>query len=414
MPNIERSTVETPHRSEDRARFLARLREALETRSFSRLVLAKAVGAGDDRSRVAVREIALGGQRALCFVHSHPTRDITRNLSLDDGVAEIDALIGAAFAHAHLQAGALEAELRVSRKGHATLSVRKGPDESRPAAPGDRAAGHDHAKRRWVDIGRPWLGDLGVTDAAVRLVPSMARKWKQINKFVEIFDGAFAASMLQGRSRVEVVDYGSGKGYLTFALHDHLRHALGLEAQVTGVERRADLVEFCNRAAARSGAAGLRFVEGDVGSAAPAAIDVMIALHACDTATDHALHAGVRAGAAMILCSPCCHKELRPQLRSPAPLAPMLQHGIHLGQQAEMVTDTLRALRLEAEGYATQVFEFVALEHTSKNKMILASKRPPRATQRAAALAHIAEIKSFYGIRTQCLEALLEADAATA
>ena len=137
----------------------------------------------------------------------------------------------------------------------------------------------------------------------------------------------------------------------------------------------------------------------------------MIALHACDTATDHALHAGIRAGAAIIMCSPCCHKELRPQLVAPALLQPMLQHGIHLGQQAEMVTDSLRALLLEAEGYTTQVFEFVALEHTSKNKMILAVRREA-GTDRGAARSQIDAIKAFYGVREHCLETLLATDAA--
>ena len=109
----------------------------------------------------------------------------------------------------------------------------------------------------------------------------------------------------------------------------------------------------------------------------------MIALHACDTATDDAIHQGIRAGAAIIMCAPCCHKQLRPQLLSPHPLRPILQHGIHLGQQAEMVTDGLRAMLLEACGYETQVFEFISLEHTSKNKMILAVKRRHAAVARA-------------------------------
>ncbi len=179
------------------------------------------------------------------------------------------------------------------------------------------------------------------------------------------------------------MDFGAGKGYLTFALHDHLRHTLGLAADVTGVELRDDMVRLCSDAAQRLGLAGLAFEQGDVQSRAPEAIDVMIALHACDTATDHAIHAGIRAGAAVIVCSPCCHKEIRPQMKAPALLRPMLQHGIHLGQEAEMVTDSLRALLLESQGYATQVFEFVALEHTSKNKMILATLRAmPRCGRR--------------------------------
>ena len=396
-----------PDPSEDRATFLARLRAALAERSFVRLVLAKPVGAGDGRLRTTVREIELGGRRMLSFVHSEPTRDLTENRALEDGLAAIDAALGARYAHAHLFAQDGEAELRIGRRS-ARLIERSA---SATSAPAPASVAHDRAKKRWVDIGRPWLAELGVTDAEGRLIPAMARKWKQINKFVEIFDHAFAASPLRDRSQLSVVDFGSGKGYLTFALYDHLRHARGLDASVTGVEMRADLVALCNAIAERTGATGLRFVQGDVHSAAPPRIDAMIALHACDTATDHALHAGVRAGAAIVLCSPCCHKELRPQMQAPGLLRPMLQHGIHLGQQAEMVTDTLRALRLEAEGYATQVFEFVALEHTSKNKMILATKRAERAGSqadaRAAALAQIEAIKSFYGIRSQFFSTLL-------
>ena len=113
----------------------------------------------------------------------------------------------------------------------------------------------------------------------------------------------------------------------------------------------ADMVALCNAAAQRLGARGLRFEQGDVRSVAPPAIDVMIALHACDIATDYAIHTGMRSGASIIMCSPCCHKQMRPQMQSPHPLLPMLQHGMHLGQQAEMVTDGLRALLLEACGY---------------------------------------------------------------
>ena len=158
-----------------------------------------------------------------------------------------------------------------------------------------------------------------------------------------------------------------------------------------------------------------------MGTHALEAIDVMIALHACDTATDHALHRGIRAGAAVIMTSPCCHKELRPQLHAPAVLQPMLQHGIHLGQQAEMLTDGLRALLLEAEGYETQVFEFVSLEHTQKNKMILAVKRREPASHAAAAARRrqrigeqIAALMAHYAIREQRLERLLRSDAEAA
>ena len=203
-----------------------------------------------------------------------------------------------------------------------------------------------------------------------------------------------------------MADFGSGKGYLTFAVHDFLTTVLKRSADVLGVELRADMVSFCNAASAKLQLNGLRFEEGDVSRSVPEKLDVMIALHACDTATDHAIHVGVRTGASVILCSPCCHKQLRPQLMSPHPLQPLLQHGVHLGQQAEMLTDGLRAMLLDACGYETQVFEFVALEHTQKNKMILAVKRPV-ASDNALGLAQVRELKNFYGIRDQCLETLL-------
>ena len=255
-----------------------------------------------------------------------------------------------------------------------------------------------------------------MTTARHELVPAMARKWKQINKFVEVMAHALDSAGLGAQAPLNVVDFGAGKGYLTFALHDWLRRqAQGAPRalDVVGVELRPELVRLCNEAAARCGLAGLRFEAGDVSSFVPARLDVMIALHACDTATDHAIHTGIRAGAAIVMCSPCCHKQVRPQMQTPDLLKPMLQHGIHLGQEAEMVTDGLRALLLEAHGYDAQVFEFVALEHTSKNKMILAVRRRERADapqalrRRAQALAQIAEIKRFYGIREQCLETLL-------
>jgi SAM-dependent methyltransferase len=304
-------------------------------------------------------------------------------------------------------------QLRFSKKGKSTLLRGKAvasasSDEPAAAAP----APHDRAKHHMVDLSRPFLAALGVADARGHLVPAMARKWRQINKFVEVFSHAFAASPLaQQHTPVRVLDFGSGKGYLTFAVHDHLRGPLGREAQVTGVELREDMVRLGNETAATLGLGGLHFALGDVRQHAGGDTDVMIALHACDTATDHAIHHGIRANAAIIMCSPCCHKQLRPQMQSPPLLRPMLQHGIHLGQQAEMVTDSLRALLLDAMGYDTQVFEFVALEHTSKNKMILAVKRAG-ATGFASAerMRQVQEIKAFYGVREHCLEALLRAD----
>jgi hypothetical protein len=400
--------------ADDRDRLLFLVAASLDRGDFGKLVLAKPRGDALDGLRVSVRTIALRGTTCLSFVHSHATRDVTKNVGVDDGVALLRGMLEGGFDHAHLFTASEEVHWLASRKGRQTL--RRVPLAASAAASAEPAepAPHDRAKHRFVAIDRPFLAALGVTDARGALVPAMARKWKQINKFVEVVDHAIARTSLAERGALKVVDFGAGKGYLTFALHDHLHHTLGLPAQVVGVELRADMVALCNAAVQRLALAGLVFEQGDVQSRAPEAIDLMIALHACDTATDHAIHAGIRAGAAVIVCSPCCHKEVRPQMAAPALLRPMLQHGIHLGQQAEMVTDSLRALLLEAQGYATQVFEFVALEHTSKNKMILATKRAqPEPPELAAAVREeIAAIKNFYGIREQQLERLLAEDAA--
>jgi SAM-dependent methyltransferase len=388
-------------------RFLAAIEEALHQGRFQRLLLAGHRGPEPDLKRVTVRAITLRGTPHLSFVYSHERRDETHNLPQAEGLQRLRELLGRDFANAHLDTPQQELQLAYSRKGRASLRV--GRREAADAAPATDTA-HNREKQRLLSLDRPFLAALGVADAQQRLVPAMARKWKQINKFLEVIDAALAASPLAGRQQVEVLDFGAGKGYLTFALHDHLRHALGRDAQVSGVELRSDMVELCNGIVARLGLQGLRFEQGDVGSYAPRKVDVMIALHACDTATDHAIHMGIRGGASIICCAPCCHKQLRPQLLQPHPLRPILRHGVHLGQEAEMLTDGLRALLLDACGYDTQVFEFVSLEHTAKNKMLLAVKRAqPAATDKL--LAQVQEVKDFYGIREQCLETLLKADA---
>jgi len=400
-----------------RERFMLLVQTALADGSFVKLLLSKYTGAEVTLQRLTVREVHLRGERQLSFLWRHQTKDVTKNHPLAEGLAQVGTLLGREFQNAHLQTRSQEIQLAFSRKGKPSLRVGVLAAEGQPA----ETASHDKAKQRPLSLDAPFWTDLGVTHLVKgerQLVPALSRKWKQINKFIEVMSAALKSSPLAGSSDVQVVDFGSGKGYLTFAMHDWLV-GQGKQSRVTGVELREDMVSLCNAAAARHGLAGLHFEQGDVRSYTPARLDVMIALHACDTATDHAIHLGLRAGAAIIMCSPCCHKQIRPQMQTPPLLRPMLQHGIHLGQEAEMVTDSLRALLLESQGYETQVFEFVALEHTSKNKMILAVKKSGAALAAAEkrkpeVLAQIAEIKRFYGLREQCLETLIQGDAASA
>ena len=392
-------------------RFISLLQHSLSQHSFVKLVLAKPQGAETDLHKVVARRFTLRGDDSLSFVYSHTTRDITKNLPLAAAVALVREQLGSTFRNAHLLTRTEETQFTLSKKGKAFISVAQ-VAQAVDAAPDS----HNREKHRAVDITRPFLVEMGVTTPQHTLVPAMARKWKQINRFVEVFAGALAASPLADAKQVNVVDFGSGKGYLTFAVHDWLQQVKRVTTQVTGVELRPDMVQLGNDAIQRLGLQGLQMTVGDVRDWTPGqaeAMNVMIALHACDTATDHAIHLGLRAGADIIMCSPCCHKQIRPQLMTPHAMRPLLQHGVHVEQQAEMLTDSLRALLLEAQGYDTQVFEFIALEHTRKNKMILAVKRktpmPPD-----AALTQIRELKAFFGIREQCLESLLRQDSAAA
>jgi len=383
--------------------FFSLLEDCLTGNTFVKLVLGKYHGQEAGLDRVFVRRLTLKGRECLSFLYRYQTKDITKNLPIPAGIAAIRELCATAFNNAHLQTVIEDIQLSVSKKGRCILQ--RGKAAGRSVSPQE----HDREKERFLDLATPFLRELGVTNAQHQLIPSMSRKWKQINKFIEVLDHAIAASKLKEKTSVRVVDFGSGKGYLTFAMEGYLRTSLGLTPQVTGVELREDLVSLCGKAAKRLKLDGLSFVQGDIRSYTPEGIDIMIALHACDMATDYAIHLGIRSGAAIVMCAPCCHKQIRPQMQSPALLKPMLKHGIHLGQEAEMVTDSLRALLLEASGYETQIFEFVSLEHTSKNKMILGVKGDAPVKQ-AEILAQIRGIKDFYGIREHCLETLLMAD----
>jgi len=365
-----------------------------------KLVLSKYHGS-EPLKQLQVRPVMLKQQWQLSFTYKYQTNDVTRNFSADAALGEITTLLGQSFSAANLFTAETEVQLTISKKGKVLYQQKR---LSQPLHTAQTE--HNRDKQRYLTLQRPFLCELGVTDAQQQLIPAMSRKWKQINKFIEIFSGAVQDTGLSAKKQLHIADFGSGKAYLTFAVHDYLTNTLSLDAKVTGVELRQNLVDLCNGTAAKLGLSGIQFEQGDVKHFKARGINVMIALHACDTATDYAIHMGIATGAEIIMCSPCCHKQIRPQIQLPQVLAPMLVHGIHLGQEAEMVTDSLRALLLEAHGYDTKVFEFISLEHTSKNKMILATKRKqPR--DNAKILQQIAAIKQFYGITEHCLESLL-------
>ncbi len=376
--------------------------------------------------RIEARPLLLKNHPHLSVVSRFATQEMTKNFPQDQGWPELLQLLAD---HAHTafletSAGSFQWQRHsnqrtsLSRQGKPKPSPNTTPTGAKPSDALILSTGHQRHKKRFVAQDAPFLHRLGITDERQQIIPSMSRKWKQINKFIEIFDSAWSSTadhhLLLNTTPsdhthrpLHIVDFGSGKGYLTFAIHDFIHRQSGTAPVVTGVELREELVAFCSQAA--RDLPGLHFFQGDVQSFQPEQVDVMIALHACDIATDFALHTGIRLGASVIMTAPCCHKEIRPQLKPPAPLSAMLSFGVHLGQEAEMLTDSLRALWLEAAGYETRILEFVSLEHTSKNKMILGIKKPANAHKQHQAREQIQALKTFYGVEKHTLERLLNA-----
>ena len=394
-----------PSQSADpRADFLAHLRAALAAGTFQRLVL------GKPRPRQTLLKLTAeivttgAGPRLQLHFH-HRQRDLTKPADAAAVVAAFEEHLGPALGSAHLYTATAGWQLELNKngeprltRGHATPAMTPRPHDrpkTRPLAPTDA----------------PWLQALGLAgdDGCIRT--EATAKFRQVNRYVELLLPLCHEAGLATSSPVPLraFDLGSGKGYLTFAAWHALARTLGRQVHFTGVEARPELVA----AARAAGCEGLDFVASQIVDHPVAAADVFIALHACDTATDEALFRGLRAGAALIVAAPCCHKEVRPQLRPPPELAALGRHGIYADRLAEMVTDTLRALLLEAHGYRVKVFEFVETEHTPKNTMLAAVRRPvPDAPADARARAEFTALKVRFGIEHQHLETLLAAPAA--
>ena len=264
---------------------------------------------------------------------------------------------------------------------------------------------HDKAKPKNF-TSEQFLVELGVLDNKGRVVKDKGDKFKQINKFVEIVGTHIAKTDLKTRDKIRIHDMGAGKGYLTFALYDHLANKSGLPVETTGVELRPELVALCNDIAKKLDFDGLQFGEGFISNYELVETDVLIALHACDTATDDAIFKGIKSGAELIICSPCCHKQVRKSMKVQDRHADILGHGILLERQAEIITDTLRALLMEAHGYKTKIFEFVSTEHSGKNLMIVGQRRKTF-TQEEEGMEAYHKLKAEFGVEQHYLENLL-------
>jgi len=328
-------------------------------------------GAGPSRVTVAPVELRDGLRYRLTSKLADRTTD--ENLPPAAARDAVAALLASRFRQALLQTEEADWQVLGDRV------LRRPP--TRPQA--DRA--HDRKKRSLLEEGVPvpFLVELGVMTPDGQVKKARTAKFRQVNRFLELVDDVVPALAPDGPLRV--VDFGCGKSYLTFALHHLLTELRGFEVEIVGLDLKDDVVATCSALAEHSGVSGLRFERGDIASFdAGRKVDLVVSLHACDTATDEALAQAVRWQADAILAVPCCHKEAYRQLRSDL-LAPLLRHGLSKERFATVITDSLRAQLLELAGYRTQLVEFVELEHTPKNVLIRAVRgRPAGAGARRA------------------------------
>ncbi len=342
------------------------------------------------------RPVEIREEAVLQVTHRFADREEAKNYPPGEGLVYLKEQLATVYYNGDLFTLNEQLSVMQSRKGNARL-------RGEPARHEEISVAHNREKYRDIPTDRPYLHALGITTPAGKVTANGRRKYKQINKFVEIVDGLVRQHPLSAGAHI--VDMGSGSGYLTFALYDHLRHTLELDIRVTGVELRPQLVEKCRAIASQNHFDRLHFEEGYIDSYHPDRLDMLIALHACDTATDDALYQGILAGAEIMIAAPCCQKQVRRDMVVPDDLRPLLDSGILLERQAAMLTDGLRALYLQEQGYATTIFEFIPLEHTAKNVMITAIKQPKG--YGAGAREEARAVKERFGVSRHRLEELI-------
>lgn len=342
--------------------------QSVVDRTFIKLSLSNKRNSNSDLNNIYVKPVLIKEQLMLSFIYRHKTKDITRNFELSQATEEIGKLIETDFMQGLLATTLFDFQLLISKKGNVTIMKKPSASKYLPDLQ------HDKIKQRIIgESANKYLYALGIMNKEGRIRTEMQDKFRQINKYIEIVDGIIKDIALP--ENLKVADMGAGKGYLTFAMYDYLTNRLNKKVELVGIELRNELIEQCNTIAREAGFEGLQFKQGSIEKADLPEVDILIALHACDTATDEAIYKGIKAGAKVIVCSPCCHKQVRRSLETTGVLSEITQYGILAERQAEILTDTIRALVLEAYGYRSNIAEFVATEHTPKNLIISAVKK---------------------------------------
>lgn len=380
--------------------FVQKIALSVKQKEFIKMTLGNKKDKAATLKNVIIKPVLIKNAEKLHFIYRHNTQDVFKNYSAAEALPILEQLLQHDFYNADAFTLTGDFQFSINTKCIAKLVTR-------PASLSEKenTLTHNRQKKRMVDTSALYLHPLGITTEEGVIKKDMQDKYKQINHYIEIINGVIKGIDF-GKS-INVADMGSGKGYLTFALYDYITNVKQINASIWGIEMREDLVNLCNKIAVESNFKKLQFVKGSIQNAVLPQIDMLIALHACDTATDDAIKRGIASKAKVIICAPCCHKQIRKQMAPDNALKNITKHGILLERQAEMVTDVIRALLLEAHGYKTKVFDFISTEHTPKNVMIAAVKTTASAVVAQESLAKVDELKKLFNIKTHYLETLL-------
>ncbi|UKT62846.1 class I SAM-dependent methyltransferase [Pedobacter mucosus] len=387
------------------------LNKSLIDKTFIKISLGNYKGTEEYLKQILVRQVLIKREGKLAFTFRYKTRDVVKNYSIEEAITLITEYLQSGFKIATLFT--TEADLILEELNNGKVVFRENKTSSKEIPSVD----HDKEKIRLIKPeSKPYLTELKITDAEGKVFKNAQDKYRQINQYVEILSSLIKE--LPVGTIKNVTDMGSGKGYLTFALYDYLHSVLNLETEVVGVEYRQDMVDLCNNVAKKSAFNKLKFVQGTIEDYNADNVNLLIALHACDTATDDAIFKGINANAELIVVAPCCHKQIRREIEKNKvknDVSFLTKYGIFLERQAEMVTDGIRALILEYFGYKTKVFEFISDAHTPKNVLIVGIKgkddernKEQKAKNKDDILQKIKASKEYFGIGYHHLERLLE------
>lgn len=385
--------------------FTAALKESLDAATFVKLSLGNYKGGEEALKQILIRKVVIKREDKLAFTYRYKTRDVVKNYAADEAIDLIAGYLEKGF-----KIGTLfttEKDLILEELNNGKVVFR----ESKASSAAAQSASHDKEKIRLIKPdSKSYLTELKITDAEGKVFKNAQDKFRQINHYIEILS-SLIKELPEGTIK-KVADMGSGKGYLTFALYDYLHSVLKLETEVVGVEYRQDMVDLCNQVAGKSAFDKLNFVQGTIEDYKAENVNLLIALHACDTATDDAIFKGIKGNAELIVVAPCCHKQIRREIEQHKvknDVSFLTKYGIFLERQAEMVTDGIRALILEYFGYKTKVFEFISDAHTPKNVLVVGVKgKGQGARSREEILQKIKASKKYFGIGYHHLERLLE------